>query len=141
MTARDSVLAISLEAAVPLWMARVLRLDPGERLRLAAEAGHVIASQGDTLQYGSNLKFGHGARQMERHLAKAGRDEKCGDPGCRCATTGQPAYSAGEVFNFLARGLACAAYQPGGVTFAGLHWCADHAECEAAASAVAESRQ
>ena len=37
-----------------------------------------------------------------------------------------------EAFNHLARGLACAAFQPGGVTFAGQHWCVDHGECEAA---------
>jgi len=31
-----------------------------------------------------------------------------------------------ETFNALARGLAVAAYQPGGITFAGaLHWCTD----------------
>lgn len=29
----------------------------------------------------------------------------------------------------LARCLAIAAYQPGGITFAGLHWCTDHAAC------------
>jgi hypothetical protein len=30
-----------------------------------------------------------------------------------------------EAFNQLARGLAAAAYQPGGVTFATMHWHAD----------------
>ena len=35
-----------------------------------------------------------------------------------------------DVFNHLARGLACGAYQPGGITFAGRHWCTDHAVCE-----------
>lgn len=29
-----------------------------------------------------------------------------------------------EVFNHLARGLAALAYAPGGVLFAGTHWCA-----------------
>ncbi len=37
-----------------------------------------------------------------------------------------------EVFNALATGLAVAAYQPGGVRFAGRHWCTDHARCERA---------
>ena len=37
-----------------------------------------------------------------------------------------------NVFNHLARGLACAAYQIGGVTFAGYHWCTDHTVCEGA---------
>lgn len=33
---------------------------------------------------------------------------------------------SGRAFNALAKGLAAAAYQPGGVTFHGLHWCAAH---------------
>lgn len=32
----------------------------------------------------------------------------------------------------LIRGLAAAAYQPGGVVFAGRHWCTDHTTCEVA---------
>lgn len=36
---------------------------------------------------------------------------------------------ATEVFNALAEGLACAAYQPGGITFASRHWCTDHRQC------------
>jgi hypothetical protein len=44
-----------------------------------------------------------------------------------------------NVFNHLARGLACAAYQIGGVTFADHHWCTDHTVCEGAEDApVAE---
>lgn len=34
-----------------------------------------------------------------------------------------------EVFNSLACGLACLAFQVGGVTFADQHWCTDHAVC------------
>lgn len=41
---------------------------------------------------------------------------------------------AAKAFNALAQGLAAAAYQPGGVTFAGRHWCVDHAACQAAAT-------
>jgi hypothetical protein len=33
---------------------------------------------------------------------------------------------AANVFNHLARGLAALAYQPGGVAFAGIHWCTAH---------------
>jgi|GEM_PF-2057796 len=44
--------------------------------------------------------------------------------------------AAAEVFNALARGLAALAYQPGGVTFAGRHWCTDHAACQAAERSV-----
>lgn len=36
---------------------------------------------------------------------------------------------AAEVFNALAEGIAAAAYQPGGITFAGRHWCTDHRQC------------
>lgn len=39
-----------------------------------------------------------------------------------------------DTFNHLAAGLAAAAYLPGGVTFAGRHWCTDHAACQAAAA-------
>lgn len=46
---------------------------------------------------------------------------------------------AAEVFNALAEGLACAAYQPGGVTFAGRHWCTDHRLCEDAAAYAASA--
>lgn len=46
---------------------------------------------------------------------------------------------AADVFNHLARGVAAAAYTPGGVTFAGIHWCADHSECESAARAAART--
>jgi len=46
---------------------------------------------------------------------------------------------ATEVFNALAEGLACAAYQPGGITFAGRHWCTDHAACIAAEASAGEA--
>lgn len=39
----------------------------------------------------------------------------------------------------LIRVLAALAYQPGGVDFMGHHWCADHAECEAAVAEVKAS--
>lgn len=37
-----------------------------------------------------------------------------------------------DVFNHLARGIAAASFAPGGITFAGVHWCPDHTVCEAA---------
>lgn len=43
-----------------------------------------------------------------------------------------------NVFNHLARGLAAAAYLPGGVTFAGAHWCTDHAVCKDASATPIE---
>lgn len=36
---------------------------------------------------------------------------------------------AAKVFNHLARGLAAAAYNPGGITALGEHWCTNHDEC------------
>lgn len=36
----------------------------------------------------------------------------------------------------LARGLAAAAFQPGGISVFGRHWCVDHAECVAAEAAA-----
>jgi hypothetical protein len=39
---------------------------------------------------------------------------------------------AARSFNALARGLAIGAYQPGGITFAGRHWCTDHDVCTGA---------
>jgi hypothetical protein len=51
---------------------------------------------------------------------------------------GGKAGKAAEVFNALAEGIAAAAYQPGGITFAGRHWCTDHRQClDAAAYAEA----
>ena len=44
-----------------------------------------------------------------------------------------------NAFNALAEGLAIGAFQSGGVTAFGQHWCTDHAECEAAAKAAAEA--
>lgn len=38
---------------------------------------------------------------------------------------GKPGQAA-MVFNHLARGLAALAHQPGGVSFAGTHWCVEH---------------
>lgn len=115
----------------------VQRLDTEDRLALARECGQVIASQGDTLQYGGKAKFGNGAKELARHRSGPRckvKDCKCKGAGCLhkkcyCHVRGEPSYSAGEVFNFLASGLACAAFQPGGVNFAGMHFCTDHDVC------------
>lgn len=45
---------------------------------------------------------------------------------------------AANAFNWLVKGLAALAYQPGGATFAGRHWCVNHTECEAAEAAAGE---
>ncbi len=44
-----------------------------------------------------------------------------------------------RAFNALAEGLACAAYLPGGVTFAGRHWCTNHQACLDAETAAADT--
>lgn len=49
---------------------------------------------------------------------------------------------AAKVFNHLARGLAAAAFNPGGITAFGEHWCVNHTACvdadrEVAANPVA----
>lgn len=137
-----------LRFAVPLHIAEMVDLPFRERCRLAGEAAQVVASQGDTLQYGSKgTSFGDGARQLRQHQAHGdAKDDMCasceqGRDQARCClrrfrdkcgvcTRGQVTYSAGEVFNFMARGLALLACQPGGVTFAGMHWCAwPHPRC------------
>lgn len=37
--------------------------------------------------------------------------------------------STADVFNALAEGIAVGAFQPGGITVFGRHWCSDHAVC------------
>ena len=54
----NGTLLETLRAAVPLWIHGFRDLDDGERVRLGAECGQVIASQGDTLQFGGRFKFG-----------------------------------------------------------------------------------
>lgn len=65
------------------------------------------------------------ARHAADAVAAHGDDLQYG--GKHCAAT----------WAALVDGLAAAAYQPGGVTFAGRHWCVDHGECERAAAEAA----
>lgn len=58
------------------------------------------------------------ARDCADELAARGDVLQFGGRGCA------------QAFNALARGLAAAAYQPGGVTFAGQHWCVNHSACQ-----------
>jgi hypothetical protein len=50
-------------------------------------------------------------------------------------------HTTAKAFAVLARGLAAAAFQPGGVTFAGMHWCIDHEACKRAEAAVRQPWQ
>lgn len=78
------LLRISLQAAVPLWIADMRDWEPERRVRAAKACAPAVAAHGDDLQFG-------------------GRHTK-------------------ETFNKLALGVACLAYQPGGITFLGDHW-------------------
>lgn len=139
----SGLLGIALSAAVPLWIERIRDLPDDRRLELAREASQVIASQGDTLMFGSTHKMGHGEKQIRACRSRPRCAEKdcrckgegCTDKSCWCHVQGEPAYSAGEVFSKLASGLAAAAFQPGGITFSGQHWCTDHDACRAAENA------
>jgi hypothetical protein len=122
----DPVLAEMLAFAVPLRIAELRGVPAWRRRLIARQAAAVVAAQGDTLMFGSKARFGHGAAQVAAHrlhapcVTPATRDEFIRT--CPVCARGQASYSAGEVFNELAKGLACAAYQPGGVRFGPLSW-------------------
>lgn len=98
----DTVLQIALSVAVPLRIAELADSGPDYRARLATR-----------LSCGQQLREGPcPCRGLADIIASHGdaierRDLKRG---------------AAQAFNALARGLALGAYQPGGVTFAGMHW-------------------
>lgn len=126
MTGRDDALTETLALTVPWLIAEARRLSEEQRQVIASRAAKIIAAQGDTLMYGSEATFGHGAREMATHQKHA-RGSEAGPAGkCRVCTAGQAQFSAGEVFNELAKGLAVLAFQPGGVRFRSLRWCAAH---------------
>ena len=77
------LLALALEAAIPLHVAELERLPEDTRIRIARHAGEVLACHGDVLQF----------RSPAKRKRKAGSESK----------------STAEVFNTLARGLAAAA--------------------------------
>ena len=162
-------LLVALDAAVPLWMLELARMPRGQRDHdrqvWARQAAGIVASRGDQLMYatkrrrpttGTCLHCGQTIRPDDRYQSTWIHD---GDArGVRCdpdalakwrAKTTAPHGSVAEpvddgggtadTFNHLARGLAALAYQPGGVDFAGRHWCADHRACQAAAT-EAEAR-
>lgn len=87
MSLRESLLAATLEIAVPLWIERVVTYPEELRLERARECAQVVAEKGDIIQF---------------------RSKKNGE--------------SAAAFNKLAEGIACAAFQPGGITFLGGHW-------------------
>lgn len=90
-----------LGGLVPLHMLRLS--DPGRRMRVAYEAGNLaayIAAAGD-------------------HLTNPAKYRRPDDRQARA-----------RVLSAMAAGLALGAYQPGGITWGGSHWCtAPHPEC------------
>jgi hypothetical protein len=121
---KSSLMLMSLQLAVPLWIAELLALDEEDRAFAIEQwrraALMPIAERGDLLM------FGAGQSRSER---------------------GQ----TGQTFNHLARGIAALAFHPGGVRFAGRHWCSiehhhdvadslgDELSCTAAAIAAEET--
>lgn len=109
----NDVLLITLDAAVPLWLAELRSMTPIQRAEhvrtWAAEAAEVVASHGDTLMFRTRS---HKLRAVQ--LGPASRRK----PGAEVSTA--------ATFNALARGLAALAMSPGGVLFAGRHWCVKH---------------
>lgn len=129
--AQDAALTETLAFAVPFRILELRREPAGRRQLIASEAAGIVGCQGDALMFASPWAFGHGGAQRTAHVT--GRHADCKRkhpddilpfPGCHVCAGGQPQYSSGEVFNELVTGLACAALLPGGVSFAGLHWCA-----------------
>lgn len=130
----SDLLVTTLEAAVPLCIAEMAAYPAWERQRIGREAGQVVACQGDVLMFGSEARPGTAARELEHHRGHKHlvNDENRAEYGRKCGIClrGQPSYTAAEVFGWLARGLAAGALHPGGINFAGRHWCAfSHPRC------------
>lgn len=71
---------------------------------------------------------GMGAREREQTVARwaaADAVEPIASRGDALQYGGRKGQAA-DVFNHLARGLAALAQAPGGVLFAGVHWCVEH---------------
>lgn len=126
--ANRELLADTLSFAVPFHMPGAARMTLRERGRIARKAAAAAGHQGDSLMFGTGVKPGTAAREAERHRLHAFRvnDANRMEYGRTrgICLRGQPSYTAGGLFDLLARGLACAAIEPGGVSFAGRHWCA-----------------
>jgi hypothetical protein len=91
--ALDPVTSAFLGMTVPLYIEEMRDWSPDRRVHTAHELGEIVA-------------FSQGAAALA-------------DPEARgTAKRGELA----KVFNAIARGLACLAYCPGGVVFAGNHW-------------------
>lgn len=98
----NETLADTLQVAVPLRINELHRLRPDERDERIRRWAQEAADI--VAQHGDKLMFRD--RHSRRGIGTAG------------------------VFDALARGLAAGAWVPGGVTWAGLHWCTQpHDQC------------
>jgi hypothetical protein len=86
------LLLAALEERVPVEIEAMRPWDRDRRIALAHSLVDTIACGGDVLSYGSMKKGAKGDAEVA------------------------------EVFSALARGIAAGAFQPGGVTFIGMHW-------------------
>lgn len=121
-----SALDAALEFAVAFHIEDLRGKSPEELREIAREGGEAAAFQGDVMLFGGATKWGHGARQKAKHeehahLVTEENREEWGRK-CRVCLTGAPQYSPGELFNLFVRGIAAAAYAPGGITFRSMHW-------------------
>jgi hypothetical protein len=104
MNPAADLLPTALDVAVPMFLAELLAVDDQILRRRAAHTWARNAVDPLCAQ-GDILQYGGGK------------------PG-----------EVAAVFNHLARGLAAGAMVPGGVTFAGRHWCVEHPRGIACAS-------
>lgn len=107
----SDLLGMTLQAAVPLNTYDLLRRSYGLRQpiidRWASKAAYMVAYHGDMLLFKSKARTSH--------------RKDCSNPKeCDCLT------GTAEVFNHLARGIAAASFQPGGICTFGLQFCAFH---------------
>jgi hypothetical protein len=108
-TEADWLLPELLALAVPLEIERMRGVEPQVRIDYAQSRWEVFQPNG-------------GKSEMTAARLTGGAVLMMGGKG------------AGEEFAIVAQVLGALAHQPGGVTAFGQHWCADHAQCEAAAA-------
>ena len=102
----DITLVETLRLAVPLHIADMRHLTPQQRMTIATRCAQEMSTRGDLLMFADPKRQAKKQRTGGR-LSSRERETR-------------------DTFSALARGLACLAYQPGGATFAGLHWCAQN---------------
>ncbi|MDD4866196.1 MAG: hypothetical protein PHQ28_03420 [Mycobacterium sp.] len=117
-----------LIVAVALRIDELRRMGETQRDRTLREwadaAASVLSSRGDQLMFRTPSR-------TRRDPGRVDADGKASQGALRPDGTA-------DTFNHLARGLAAAAYLPGGVTAFGRHWCTNHRLCLDAAAKARE---